>query len=304
MIAHPLTTDKHSHSHHHAEKTETSKSIEALEHALLKTPNDFHTIEKLLQTYIQTAKKTNKGYYLRKAEKLLERSLKKYPLNYDLRMHNVDILQHTHRFDEALKILHSIIKTTPKRAEPYLVQATIYQEQGQFKEALSACKQLILRSSHLLSTTCITSTQSHQGKLAQSYELLKNVYAKKIYHEKNERLWTLTSLSDMAYRLNDKKQSLDYLQEALSLQEDDYFVLKKISDLYLESKQYTKVKTLLTKYQHIDSLFLRQTVARAKLGEVVSAEKKNLKSFLKHLKAHNEKPHLEDLTYYSELGLM
>lgn len=304
-MAHPLSTHQHTHTHdHRPHKNESSQKLHTLEQQLKKDPANLNVIKQLLETYIETAKQRNQGVYLRKAEALLKDTLKQYPQEYDLQMHYVDLLQHTHRFDQALNVLQGMIAKTPKEAEPYLVQATIYQAEGEFEKALNSCKQLILRASHLLSTTCITTAQSHLGKLEQSYQLLQNLYTKKIYHEKNEKLWALTSLSDMAYRLGDKQSSLSYLKEALEIQPDEHFVLKKISDLYLESKEYLTVKKLLKNHLHIDALFLRQTVARAKLGEGIQAEKKNLKSFLHHLQSHNEQPHLEDLSYYSELGLL
>jgi len=304
MMAHPLTTHQHTERQDQKpQKHHVSEKIQTLETQLKEERTNLHVINQLVTAYIQRAKHNNQSLYLKKAEALITEALQRYPLAQDLQMHRVDILQHTHRFDEALELLESIIAKTPKEAEPYLVQATIYQAEGEFNKALSSCKHLILRSSHLLSTTCITMAQSHLGKLAQSYEVLKNLYAKNIYHEKSEKLWALTSLSDMAYRLGDKKSSLGYLKEALEIKPDEHFVLKKVSDLYLESKEYSNVKKLLKNHLHIDALFLRHTVARSKLGESIQAEKKSLKSFLHHLKSHDEKPHLEDLSYYEALGL-
>jgi len=232
MMAHPLTTHQHTHTHEHSShKNESSHKLHTLEQQLKKDAANLNVIKQLVKTYIETAKQGNQGIYLKKAEALLNNTLKKYPQEYDLQMHYVDLLQHTHRFDQALTVLQGIIAKTPKEADPYLVQATIYQAEGEFEKALSSCKQLILRASHLLSTTCITTAQSHLGKLEQSYQLLQNLYTKKIYHEKNEKLWALTSLSDMAYRLGDKKSSLCYLKEALEIKSDEHFVLKSINDL-------------------------------------------------------------------------
>jgi hypothetical protein len=46
------------------------------------------------------------------------------------------------------------------------------------------------------------------GKLEPSYELLKDIYAKAKKEDLTEKSWALTSLADMAYRLDKKEVSL------------------------------------------------------------------------------------------------
>ncbi|CAA6827359.1 MAG: Unknown protein [uncultured Sulfurovum sp.] len=289
---------------HTLEENQEAQKITLLLKQIALEPDNLVLVDRLLSTYIQSAKKSGNNSYIGYAEAFVAPYLIKYPKVYHLKMHQVNILQYTHRFDEALNILQSIIVTTPQEAESYLVKASIYQAKEDFKASLSTCKRLIFRSSHLLSSTCITTAQSHLGKLEESYTLLQDVYAKAENEDLSEKLWALTSLADMAHRLNKPEESLAYLEEVLENDRNDYYALKKMSDIYLLEKEYLKVKELLTEYQHIEALFLRQTVARSKLGDSILLEKENLKSFLALLKLRNETAHKEDIPYFRELGLL
>jgi tetratricopeptide (TPR) repeat protein len=218
-------------------------------------------------------------------------------------MHQVDILQYTHKFDNALAVLKPITAKRIKDSKPYLITATIYQAKEDYNASLDACKKLIFRSSHLVSATCLSISQSYVGKLAPSYELLKDIYAKAKKEDLTEKSWALTSLADMAYRLGKKEVSLVYLKEALSFNKNDYFVLKKMSELYLEQKKYEEVKLLLKAYEHVDSLLLRVTVVKEKLNEDVMLAKENLQAFVTALRIREEKPHEEDMPYFKMLGI-
>lgn len=283
------------------EENEESKKISKLLNSIDAEPNNLQLVDELLSLYIKITKVKSDVSYMGYAKAFLTPYLKKYPRSYMLKMHLVDILQYTHKFDEALLLLKSI--KSVREAKPYLVTATIYQAREDYNASLLACKKLIFRASHLLSATCISSMQSHLGKLEPSYKLLQDVYAKAKNEESSEKSWALTSLADMAYRLDKKEEAIAYLQEVLLLDTKDYFALKKLSEIYLEQENYTEVKVLLEEYEYVDSLLLRLTVAREKLGENVSLAKENLKAFVKALKLRDEKPHKEDLPYFNMLGI-
>ncbi|CAA6823975.1 MAG: Unknown protein [uncultured Sulfurovum sp.] len=283
--------------------TAESKQISLLLQQIEKEPSNLEAVDQLLSLYIKLGKSKADTSYLGYAKAFLAPYLLKYPNAYGLTLHQVDILQHTHHFDEALHLLKSLTAKNIKALEPYLMTAIIYQAKEDYVASLSACKKLLFRSSHLISATCLSFSQSYLGKLPSSYALLQDVYAKAKKEDQHEKSWALTSLADMAYRLEKKEASLAYLKEALALDVKDYFVLKKMSELYLEQKKYEKVKVLLAPYEYVDALLLRLTVAKEKLGEEVGLAKENLKSLLKTLKLSGESPHKEDLPYFKMLGI-
>ena len=305
LIAKPFVPENPERIVFTLEESKESQHISMLLKKVKLDPHNLDVVDELLSFYINRAKKKSDVSYMGYAQAFLVPYLKKYPDSYFLKMHQIDILQYTHQFNEALNVLNRLTSSKGMtKAEPYLVKATIYQAIGDYNASLSACKKLLFRASHLLSATCLSNAQSHLGKLESSYLLLKGVYKKAKQEDVSEKLWALTTLSDMAYRMNDKEKALAYLEEALALNKDDYYALKKMSDIYLEEGKYTKVKTLLEEYHYVESLLLRQSVARAKLGEELNFEKENLSTFLTLLSLRNEKPHAEDVPYFKELGLL
>lgn len=286
------------------EQDEVSKKMALLLKKIEKEPRNLVLVDNLLRLYIETGKKRSDVSFIGYAKAFLAPYLKKYPNNYRLKMHQADILQYTHKFDEALAVLDTLTVKGSKEAKPYLLKATIYEAQGDYNSSLRMCKQLILRASHLLSTTCITTMQSQLGKLDESYLLLENVYAKARVNELSEKSWALTSLADMAYRLGKKEKALAYLEEALSINENDYFVLQKMADIHLDNRAYQKVKKLLKDYQYVEALFLREMVAKDKLGENIQVEKASLQAYLEGLSLREENAHEEDVPYFKALGLL
>ena len=285
------------------EQNDESKKISEFLRSIEKEPKNLTLVDTLVTLYIKLGKTQSNSSYMGYAKAFLAPYLLKHPKNYKLTMHQVNILQYTHKFDEALVLVKSITSQRVKAVKPYLVTATIHQAKEDYNASLSSCKKLLFRSSHLLSATCLTISQSHLGKLEKSYNLLQDVYIKAKNEDQNEKSWALTSLADMAYRLDKKEEAIEYLKEALSFDKKDYFVLKKMSEIHLEQKNYEKVKTLLSNYAYVDSLQLRLIVAKEKLGEEVSLAKENLKAFVKTLKLRDEKPHKEDLPYFKMLGI-
>jgi tetratricopeptide (TPR) repeat protein len=283
--------------------TTKNRQVSMLLQNIKEKGEDLNKIAKLLTLYLQLAKKESDLRYMGYAQAILTPLLKKYPNNYMLTMHSVDILQYTHHFDEALLLLQKFTFKSVKTAKPYLITATIYQAQKNYPLALSSCKKLLFRASHLLSTTCISTMQSHLGKLPQSYELLAKIYAKAINEQSSEKSWALTSLSEMAYRLKQKEKALFYLEEALKLNPNDYYALKKSADIHLENRAYEKVEKLLENFEHVDALLLRLTVAKHQLKKNIELKKTILQAHINTLHLRKEKPHQEDIELLKQLDI-
>ena len=268
-----------------------------------KDKNNLEVLDELLSLYTQLAKEKSDVNYMGYAKAILLPYLDRYPDSYSLRMHYIDILQYTHHFDEALSELQRVKKNDLKNPQPFVIEASIYQARGEFDKALKACKPLLLRGSHLLSATCITSMESHLGKVEENYKVLKETYEKSDNAEESERSWAVIALSDMAYRLDKKEVAVAYLYTALVLDENDYFARKKLAEIYIEDKKYKEAEALLEPYSFVDALLIRLSVAQEYLNKDITLHKATLVSQLKVLKLRNEKPHDEDLVWLKRLGI-
>jgi len=285
------------------EKNEINQKISLLKKNLASDKENLNIVKELTSLYIKLAKEKSDIKYMGYAKALLLPYLEDNRNNYDLQMHYVDILQYTHHFDKALIEVDKAIQIDSKKGQPFLTKASIYQAQTKYAWALQSCKKLVLRSSPLITATCITEAKSHLGKLDSSYTLLQSVYKKSLNNEKKEKLWALSSLSDMAYRLNKKEESLKYLEEALVLNPKDYYILKKISNIYLDQRQYDKVIELLHKYDYVESLLLRLTLAEERLHRDNIGHKAELSAYVKILTLRKESVHKEDKQLFMELGI-
>ena len=285
-------------------QTKESKHIGALVKELESDKENLALVDELLSLYITTAKTKSDPRYMGYAQALLKPYLKTNESSYMLQMHNIDILQYNHHFDEALSKLKKLTDKNSREAKPYLITASIYQAQEKYAKALSACKQLIFRSSHLLSTTCITTMNSKLGKLESSYTLLDATYEKSSSQEVNEKLWALGSLADMSLRLQKTEQSKAYLLEALALNSEDYFIRKKLADIYLNEKKFEQVVDILEKYSYVDSLLIRLSIAKKSLGSDVRLELSILQEHLKETRLRKESAHKEDVELLKKLEKM
>ena len=265
--------------------------------------NNIGLVDELLSLYTHYAKEKSDVSYMGYAKALVLPYLKQYPDSYRLRMHYIDILQYTHHFDKALVELEKVKKRHTKNPQPFVIEASIYEAKGEFDLALRACKQLLFRGSSLLSATCITTMQSHLGKVKENYKVLKETYNKSKNIEESERSWALISLADMAYRLDKKEEASVYLQDAIVLNKNDYYARKKLAEMYIEDKKYKEAEALLEPYRFVDALLLRLSMAQQYLNKDITLAKVTLESQLKVLRLRNEEPHREDIEWLKRLGI-
>lgn len=285
------------------EQSPAQQQMASLHKKLSNDKNNISLLNELLSLYTHYAKEKSDVSYMGYAKALVLPYLKQYPDSYRLRMHYIDILQYTHHFDEALVELEKVKKRHTKNPQPFVIEASIYEAKGEFDLALRACKQLLFRGSSLLSATCITTMQSHLGKVEEDYRVLKETYRKSQNEEESERSWALISLADMAYRLNKKEEAAVYLQDAIALNKNDYYARKKLAEMYIEDKKYKEAEALLEPYRFVDALLMRLSVAHQYLNKDITLAKATLESQLKVLKLRNEEPHTEDIEWLKRLGI-
>lgn len=299
LYAKPFTPQEMDGVIYTIKQTQTQKNVVSLLQAVKKDPDNLSLVDKTVSLYIEIAKQRGEASTIGYAQSFIEPYRKKYPDSYMLNMHYADILQYTHRFDEALVVLDNVLEQFPKDSKAYLLKAIIYQAKKEYKLALQSCTPLLILSSSLLSTTCITTMQSYIGGVEDSYKLLQRTYEKMADTKDTQTLrWTLTSLADMAYRFGDKDKALMYLNKVLKLKADDYYALKIMSEILIEEKKYISVIDLLDSYQEIESLYLRFVVAKKLSGENINNDRERIMGQLNILKLRNEKAHEEDEKYY------
>ena len=274
------------------------KTIKKEQKKLDNDRDNFTLLDKVLTRYLNIGRKNSDPRYFGYAEALIQPYLKDENTNESILIHWADILQHRHAFKEAIGVLNNIVSKKTENSKPYLMRAISYQGLGQYQKALESCTSLILRSSNLLTITCVANVKSYMGELLGSYELLVSEIDKTLHSDNEEMRWALTVAGDMAQRLGYERQSTIYYEKALRLKDDDYYLLASYSDLLLYQKKYEKVTELLGRYMFVDNLFVRLLYAEKALGKVSSVGHKE--SILTRYNASEyayDNVHLRDQAY-------
>ena len=272
----------------------SAKAMKNLNLKLAKNPHDEKTLNTLVSLYLKEGRTMSDPRYFGYAQAILKPYLSSNP-SFITTMHHIDILQHQHHFDQAKVLLDEVIETKPTSTQPYIMKAIINASLGEYNEGLKSCKKLVFRGSHLLSSTCILSMQSHLGKLSQSYDLLTSIYKKDQGSDKEEQSWSLTVLTQMALSLGKKAEANAHIQKALALNPKDYYMLALYADTLLEAKNYEKIIHTLSGFEYVDALLLRLSIAQKALQmpEAIYNTRK-LRAHFNTLELRQERAHLRD----------
>ena len=210
-----------------------------------------------------------------------------------------DIQQHFHQFDAALITLKKI----PNSAQARLLEANILLTHGDYDKARRSCTALIGQSSLLLVTTCVTQTTSMRGQLKTSYQILKRTLEQ--YHNISDetRHWALTSLAEMAERLNENQAAISNYQQAIQLKNNDLVSRISLSDLYLQQNNLNEALLVLNGQYENDAILLRVVnILQKHAKQPENRPYQKLNTQLTHrialLEARNDALHLDTLAEY------
>ncbi|GAB3002168.1 tetratricopeptide repeat protein [Psychrosphaera aestuarii] len=145
------------------------------------------------------------------------------------------VLQREHLFSDALTVINTILKSDPNLINPLLLKANMLQTKGKFEAAKLACLKLLGRASVETVSTCALDAESHNGKLETSYKNLQSIVAHKPTSQATQHV-----LAEMAFRLNQPKQTLKHLAN-VDLNEAPVSILVLWSDAQLALSNYTAV---------------------------------------------------------------
>jgi tetratricopeptide (TPR) repeat protein len=178
--------------------------------------------------------------------------------------------QATHDFSAAREDLDRVILVEPRNGQARLTRATILQVEGLYSEALADCRSLALLAEELVTTTCVASVISLQGRGRFAEHALLDAIERAPHHRNTEiYLWALTLLAEIEARLGDSSPAEAHFRQALSLGVRDVYLLAAYSDFLLDSRRFSEVETLLRGELRTDPLLLRLSLAEAGLRSSV-----------------------------------
>ena len=175
--------------------------------------------------------------------------------------------QYRHDFDGALEDLEAAARADPRDPEPHAWRAAIYMVRADYQAARRECAALAERSSELHATGCTAYVDATTGKARAAYETLAGSLARSPGATPGLRLWALTRLAEIAWRLQDPAAAERHFRDALRLEVTDNFLLAAYADFLLEQNRSREVVTLLKDWTRSDTLLLRLALAERSLKQ-------------------------------------
>ncbi len=121
-------------------------------------------------------------------------------------------------------------------------------------------------ASALLTAGCFAHLEATTGGAAQAYERLRAALERRADPPASLRLWTLTRLAEIAWRIGRHEVAERHFREALALGVADNYLLAAYCDFLLEQGRARDVLALITSGTRSDTLLLRLALAERLLG--------------------------------------
>ena len=174
--------------------------------------------------------------------------------------------QYRHDFAGALEDFALAARADPESVSPRAWRAAIYMVQANYAAARAECEALEPIASELLATGCSAYVDAATGNTRAAYRRLGEALAGRPDALPQSRLWVLTRLAEMAWRLEEHAAAERHFRDALALGVTDNFLLFTYADFLLERGRAQEVVVLLKDWTRSDTLLLRLALAEKALG--------------------------------------
>jgi len=173
--------------------------------------------------------------------------------------------QYRHDFAGGLKDFAATIEREPGHIGAHAWRAAIFMVQADYAAAARECTTLGELASELMSTGCLAYVEATTGGTRDAYQRLAAALERRRDASPETRLWALTRLAEMAWRLGDIAVAERHFGAALKLGVDDNFLLAAYADFLLEQDRPKEVVALLKDWVRSDTLLLRLAIAEDRL---------------------------------------
>jgi hypothetical protein len=181
--------------------------------------------------------------------------------------------QYRHNFQGALRDLEGALRRDPELIGAHSWRAAIFMVGADYRAAREECDALEPIASELLATACRAAVDGTTGKAQAAYDDLTAALQRREDAAPEIRLWVLTRLAELAWRLDRPDAAERHFRDALALGLRDDFLLAAYADFLLEQGRPKEIGALPEKWGHSDNLDLRLALAAKRLG-LPDAQKK------------------------------
>tara|TARA_Y100001968_G_scaffold48930_1_gene39282 strand:- start:1388 stop:2440 length:1053 start_codon:yes stop_codon:yes gene_type:complete len=123
------------------------------------------------------------------------------------------LLQHQHKFSDALAELDTLLAERPDHPSALLLQANVQLNQGQPALARQTCLQLMGKTAELVMATCLLEANMQLSPSTQYYSQLHNISKKFPAASAEIALWVNEVLADLALFANKPATAIDHIEQ-------------------------------------------------------------------------------------------
>ena len=176
------------------------------------------------------------------------------------------LVQYRHDFDPALAEFAAALQKDPGHFGARAWRAAIFMVRANYPAAEAECAALPADPDDLYVIGCHAYVEATTGHTRAAYARLSEALGAQPDAEPQIRLWALTRLAEMAWRLEDAPAAERLFRQAFDLDIEDNFLLAAYSDFLLDQGRPKEVVALLKQWERSDTLLLRLALAEKRLG--------------------------------------
>jgi hypothetical protein len=174
--------------------------------------------------------------------------------------------QFRHDFDSANSDLNQVLEREPRHVRARVLRAVLAIVQARYAAARADCVALRGLTSELLAVGCEATIDGLTGKAAAAYATLNAALERTPGASRDEKMWVLLRLAELAQRQGKTAQVESHLRQAMALGVVDTFLYAAYTDFLLDQGRAAEVVALLKDHTRSDSLLLRLVLATRALN--------------------------------------
>ena len=185
-----------------------------------------------------------------------------------------DLLQHSHDFENAERMLSVVLEDEPLHAQARLMRASIRLARGEPRLALSDCSRLVGSVDVDVSTACIAQSIGTMGRLGEAVRLVSTVVGHST--TRGERTgWAFGILADLLERQGKYADAISMIERALVADPDNVALRIQAVDLLLRHERAVRAVELLERMPASESVVLRRALAAQALSHANATALRN-----------------------------
>lgn len=238
-----------------------ARELAQLRAALQRNPRDDAAAVALGRRYFELVAAEGDPRYIGYAQAALAPWWELTAPPLEVQVLRASLRQFRHDFSGALADLNQALMRDPNHPQARSLRAIIHIVQARYREAQSDCHALRGVAHELIALGCEAMVQGLTGQAAEAYAKLSQMLARHPEAARDERLWVLIRLAEMAQRLGRPDAAEAHFKQALALDISDTFLLAAYADFLLDQGRPSEVVALLKDKTRSDTLLLRWVFA-------------------------------------------